>query len=220
MTKHPLHWLPNALTILRPVLSLLIAWMIIRIAVFERVHSGMAMPAEMLDVSVQFRQFWGQTAFITFCIAAATDWLDGYLARLWNAETRFGRLLDPIADKFVVNLPLLAIAWASGWALPVTLPVVIILVRDAVITGLRFAGLGAGRMAVSLTAKIKTFLEMVLLALFLASVAMLPPYSDWTKALMTSWLFGLWGVACLSAWTGCVYALRLVRPDPAPRAEH
>lgn len=218
MSKHPLFWLPNALTLTRPALSLLIAWMIVKIAVFERVHSGMNIPmeADLLAASVDYRHFWGRLAFVIFCLAAATDWLDGYLARLWQVESRFGRLLDPIADKFVVNLPLLAIAWAAGWSLPVLLPVLVIVIRDVLITGLRFAGLSPSRMAVSFTAKVKTFLEMLLVALFLASVALLPPYSDWTSKLLTVWMFGLWGVSLLSAWTGIVYIVRLLIREPGP----
>lgn len=42
------------------------------------------------------------SAFIVFALASITDWVDGFLARLWKAETAFGRLFDPLADKFLV----------------------------------------------------------------------------------------------------------------------
>ncbi len=215
MKQHPLHWLPNFLTLLRPIMSILIAWMIVKIAVFEAAHGHIPMDETQFGSPVTaFRHFWGGLAFVTFSLAAVTDWLDGYLARKWHAETRFGRLLDPIADKIMVNLPLLAIAWATSWALPVLVPVCIIICRDALITGLRFSGLKASTMAVSFTAKLKTFMEMILLALFLAILALLPPTSDWTRAILTSWMFALWGVAFLSAWTGIVYLLRLSGSPP------
>lgn len=39
-------------------------------------------------------------AALIFCVAAVTDWFDGFLARRWNQSTRFGAFLDPVADKF------------------------------------------------------------------------------------------------------------------------
>ncbi|MCG8443398.1 MAG: CDP-alcohol phosphatidyltransferase family protein, partial [Caulobacterales bacterium] len=42
---------------------------------------------------------WNVFAFLCFLLAAATDWFDGYLARRWGVESRFGAQLDPIADK-------------------------------------------------------------------------------------------------------------------------
>ena len=219
MRKHPLFWLPNLLTMLRLTMSVLIAWMIIKVAQFEMIHvSGFDhFSTEFAEeyAALQFRQFWGRLAFLTFVVSAVTDWLDGYLARKFEAESQFGRLLDPIADKFTVNLPLLAIAWAAGWALPIMIPVMVIIVRDALITGLRFAGLGASSMAVSAIAKVKTMLEMVLVAVFLAIMAMLSPFSVWTDGILTTWLFGLWGVAVLSGWTGLVYILRLTKSEMA-----
>src|SRR5690606_14131323 len=44
-----------------------------------------------------------KTAFIIFVVAATTDWVDGYLARRWNASSRWGAILDPIADKILVT---------------------------------------------------------------------------------------------------------------------
>src|SRR5262249_52139689 len=42
------------------------------------------------------------SAFIVYCAAAATDFLDGYLARKWKVEGAFGRVVDPFADKILV----------------------------------------------------------------------------------------------------------------------
>lgn len=222
MKQHPLAWLPNLLTITRCFMSLAVAWVIIKIALHEAaLTTDMAMPIDVAAVhaklSMDYRQHWASIGFIIFAISAFTDWLDGALARRWHAESRFGRLLDPIADKLIVGLPLLAIAWASGWTLPIMIPVLVIVFRDGLITLLRFAGLGATSMAVSYVAKFKTFLEMLLIAFFLVAMAMFGPLTPLSQALLTTWLFALWGVALLSAWTGLAYLLRLrVRKAPEP----
>ena len=51
-------------------------------------------------------------AFWIFVIAASTDWVDGYLARRWNATTRWGAILDPIADKVLVTGAILGVLGA------------------------------------------------------------------------------------------------------------
>lgn len=220
MQKHPLFWLPNVLTIIRCLMSVFIAGTIVKIVLHQSaMPEGMALPPEAIrahmDVSMQYRQYWASIGFVVFALAAVTDFLDGYLARKWESESRFGRLLDPIADKLVVGLPLLAIGWASGWVLPIALPVLVIVIRDTLITLLRFAGLGASSMAVSYVAKFKTFLEMILVALFLAAMAMMNAFTPLNEALMTIWTYGLWGVAILSAWTGLSYLFRLrIRKAP------
>ncbi len=56
-------------------------------------------------------------ASVIFIIAAATDFLDGYYARLYDQETEFGRLLDPIADKILIFSTLFALYTISGQSL-------------------------------------------------------------------------------------------------------
>ena len=47
-----------------------------------------------------------------FVVAALTDWLDGYLARLWNQQSALGAFLDPVADKLIVAVALVLLASA------------------------------------------------------------------------------------------------------------
>ncbi len=220
MTRHPLFWLPNLLTVARCLSSVFVAWIILAISRHEAsMAPAMILSSELAAThalaSMQYRQFWGGIGLVVFVLAAFSDWLDGSLARRWNAQSRFGRLLDPIADKLAIGLPLLAIAAASEWALPVALPVFVIIFRDVLITVLRFVGLGAGAMKVSIAAKIKTAYEMLVVAFFLFALATLSPATALSGALLTSWLFALWGAAILSAWTGIAYVIRLFgRPQP------
>ena len=76
--------LPNSLTILRLVLA----------AVFFVVLNQYRYP------NGPTWALW--TAVAVFVLAALTDWLDGYLARKWDVETAFGRIMDPVCDKVLV----------------------------------------------------------------------------------------------------------------------
>ena len=60
-------------------------------------------------------------AALIFCVAAVTDWFDGFLARRWNQSTRFGAFLDPVADKVLVAIAMVLVTehYHSWW---VTLP--------------------------------------------------------------------------------------------------
>ena len=73
-------------------------------------------------------------ALAVFCLAAATDWLDGYLSRKLNQRTAFGIFMDPLADKFLVLSALCIFLWkniVSVWI------VIIIVAREFTITSMR-----------------------------------------------------------------------------------
>ncbi|MBA1242256.1 CDP-diacylglycerol--glycerol-3-phosphate 3-phosphatidyltransferase [Pseudomonas japonica] len=106
-----------------------------------------------------------------FAIAAATDWLDGYLARRLEQSTPFGAFLDPVADKLTVAvaLVLLVQAHANIW---LTLPAAVIIGREIVVSALRewMAELGArAQVAVSSLGKWKTAAQMVALIILLGN---------------------------------------------------
>jgi cardiolipin synthase len=67
----------------------------------------------MLGICVFFYIFQKKyiAAIVLFVIAAITDLFDGYLARLWSSTSKFGALLDPIADKILINLSMYSIAY-------------------------------------------------------------------------------------------------------------
>lgn len=106
-------------------------------------------------------------AAIIFVIAAATDALDGYLARKNNEITTFGKFLDPIADKVLViaaMLYLMIIAPASVqlWA------VMVVIFREFVVTGVRLIAVDKGKViAASPYGKIKTAATMLALIIML-----------------------------------------------------
>jgi CDP-diacylglycerol--glycerol-3-phosphate 3-phosphatidyltransferase/cardiolipin synthase len=111
-------------------------------------------------------------AVSVFAFAGVTDFLDGYIARLWGQQSPLGRMLDPIADKLLVGAALLLLVadqTISGWSIWAALT---ILSREILVSGLRefLAELNV-RVAVSRLAKWKTAVQMVALCVLLAGSA-------------------------------------------------
>ncbi len=98
-------------------------------------------------------------AVLLFSVAAITDWLDGYLARKQGLESLLGKLLDPLADKLVVQAVLILAAELGripGWF------VVLLLSREIAITGLRAIASTEGlQIDVVQSGKLKTALQLV-----------------------------------------------------------
>ncbi len=85
-----------------------------------------------------FHRPWADWFALTlFIVAAITDYFDGYLARLWKQESKFGTMLDPIADKAMVVIALLIITGYSGMNPWLILPATAILFREVFVSGLR-----------------------------------------------------------------------------------
>ncbi|RDB42346.1 CDP-diacylglycerol--glycerol-3-phosphate 3-phosphatidyltransferase [Halomonas sp. DQ26W] len=139
-----------------------------------------------------------------FALAAVTDWLDGYLARLLDQATPFGAFLDPVADKLMVAvaLALLIERFDSVW---LTLPALVIIGREIVISALRewMAEMGKrGSVAVSWLGKVKTTLQMIALLLLLAfppgtQLALVGVATLYVAAVLTLWSMVLY---LRSAW--------------------
>jgi CDP-diacylglycerol--glycerol-3-phosphate 3-phosphatidyltransferase len=119
-----------------------------------------------------FHRPWADWFALTLFIAAAvTDYFDGYLARLWKQESKFGAMMDPIADKAMVVIAIMVLTGYSGMNPWLILPATIILFREVFVSGLReFLGASAGLLQVTKLAKWKTTMQMVALAvLFLGT---------------------------------------------------
>jgi cardiolipin synthase len=111
-------------------------------------------------------------ALILFVVAATTDWLDGYLARAWKQESKFGTMLDPISDKAMVVIALLVICGFSGMNPWILLPATLIMFRETFVSGLReFLGDTAGTLAVTKLAKWKTAAQMTAIAVLFSTGA-------------------------------------------------
>ena len=109
------------------------------------------------------------TASTIFGLAGLTDFVDGYLARKYNQESRFGAFLDPVADKLLVAVALLLIVEREGmfW---ITLAAIIIISREITISALRewMAETGQrSKVAVAFTGKVKAVTQIFALIFLL-----------------------------------------------------
>src|SRR3954453_10460598 len=137
-----------------------------------------------------------------FLVAAATDPLDGYFARMWGQQSSFGRMLDPIADKLLVASCLLMLAandTIKGWSLWAA---IVILCREILVSGLReyLAELNV-RVQVTHLAKWKTTLQLVAIGFLIlgtAGDAIVPGVPPTGLSL-------LWLSALLTLYTGWDY---------------
>lgn len=137
-------------------------------------------------------------AFISACF---TDFMDGYVARLWSQTTRFGQFLDPIADKLMVASTLMLLV-GFGRIQPVSfLPAIIILCREILVSGLRefLSGLQV-RMPVSALAKWKTAAQMGAISLLL--IGDISPFGGAVNLIGEGLL---WIAAVLTLMTGYTY---------------
>ncbi|MGS4945291.1 CDP-diacylglycerol--glycerol-3-phosphate 3-phosphatidyltransferase [Meridianimarinicoccus sp. RP-17] len=167
-------------------------------------------PALALVFVVLPRPLSDWAALALFVGAAITDWCDGYLARRWNQTSRFGAMLDPIADKAMVITALallLALFRLDPWLL---VPATVILFREVFVSGLReFLGPDAHRLKVTPLAKWKTTAQMVAITLLFLSLALggqddaLPGQAARATGVLGLALF--WIAAVLTAITGWDY---------------
>lgn len=127
-----------------------------------------------------------------------TDFLDGYLARKYNVVSSIGTFLDPIADKILIAV-LLVVFVDIGYLDDFwVIPVMVILVREFVISGLReFLATKEVKVPVTLIAKWKTTIQMVALGGLL-----LTPVHLWFLYLGQA---GILAAAAITAYTGFIY---------------
>jgi len=141
-------------------------------------------------------------ALVTFAVAGATDALDGIIARKLGAESSFGRMLDPIADKLIVSAALLMLA-ADGTLQGIHLvPALVILCREILVSGLReFLAAAAVSLPVTRLAKVKTTVQVAAIAALIASSATERMLTGVTNAALA----GMWIAAGLTFYTGYAY---------------
>lgn len=143
-------------------------------------------------------------AFVVFCIAGATDYLDGYLARAQGTVSKLGVFLDPIADKIMVAGAIIMLVENNivrGWTV---IAAIIILIREITVSGLReyLAGIQVS-VPVSQLAKWKTAFQMISIgALILAGAAEIR--FTWLPAYQVG-VASLWAAAILTLVTGYDY---------------
>ena len=152
-------------------------------------------------------------ASVMFVVFAATDWLDGYLARKLNQTSSFGAFLDPVADKFLVCAALLVLVHLQRAVVFVAL---IIIGREIAISALRewMAQIGASKsVAVHMIGKIKTSVQMVAIPFLL--------YDGLLFGVVDTHVWGTWLIwisAVLTVWS-MVYYLQKALPEIRARVK-
>ena len=142
---------------------------------------------------------WRIVACLTFCVASATDFADGWIARRYQLVTSFGKVADPIADKALTGSALILLSaydrlswWVTG----------VILLREWGVTALRFWVIRYGIIPASRGGKLKTALQTAAIAGFLWPVP--APFDLVSAGLMVAALI-------VTVVTGVDYVLQAVR---------
>ena len=152
-------------------------------------------------------------ATVMFVVFAATDWLDGYLARKLNQTSSFGAFLDPVADKFLVCACVLVLVHLGRADVFVAL---IIIGREIAISALRewMAQIGASKsVAVHMIGKLKTVSQMVAIPFLL--------FDGLLFGIINTRVWGLWLIwisAVLTVWS-MVYYLQKAIPEIRAKAK-
>ncbi len=152
-------------------------------------------------------------ATVMFVVFAATDWLDGFLARKLNQVSSFGAFLDPVADKFLVCACVLVLVHLQRADVFVAL---IIIGREIAISALRewMAQIGASRsVAVHMIGKLKTVMQMVAIPFLLFDGMLFGLIDTRTWGL---WL--IWIAAIMTVWS-MAYYLKKALPEIRARAK-
>jgi CDP-diacylglycerol--glycerol-3-phosphate 3-phosphatidyltransferase len=147
---------------------------------------------------------WRIAACLTFCVASATDFVDGWIARRFELVTSFGKVADPIADKALTGTALVLLSaygqlpwWVTG----------VILLREWGVTALRFWVIRYGIIPASRGGKLKTALQIAAIAWYLWPVP--SPYD-----VVGPWLMG--AALIVTLVTGLDYVLQAIRLRRTP----
>lgn len=156
-------------------------------------------------VLVLFQNFYAQlAALLVFVLAAATDSVDGYVARKYDMVSDFGKFMDPLADKLLVAAALCALVGAgktSVWVL------FIIIVREFVVTGLRLIAVDNGVViAASMWGKVKTVLQIIVVSVGLLPWNIGQAYVLFKGVTVLDLL--MWLMAAVTVISGCEYIFK------------
>lgn len=145
--------LPNKITVSRIILSIFVLFLLI----FPLEKIGINLPTIIIDGKIQVNVINFVCGFL-FMIGCVTDFIDGHLARKYNMVTDFGKVMDAIADKLLVNGVLIILA-CTGF-INMIIPVIIIS-RDIIVDSIKMVvGEKQGAVGASKAGKLKTVFMM------------------------------------------------------------
>lgn len=162
----------------------------------------LAIPAIILSFYIE-NKYANLITISIFIFACITDFFDGYLARAWKVQSKFGMLFDPIADKLIVVSTIIMLVYKHKINDYTIVPSVIIVCREILVPGLREFLIAKNiSLPVSKAGKIKTFLQMV------AVVALI--MSDYEPTQYVG-VICLWVAAAMTIWSGYNYILASIK---------
>ena len=140
-------------------------------------------------------------AIVLFVLAAATDGIDGHIARKYNQVTDFGKFIDPLADKILVISALICMV-EFGYISSIA--VIIIIAREFMVTGLRIAAISSGKViAAAMSGKIKTVIQIVCITAIMLAYAF--DINDSVEAFLNA---GVWIMVFVTIYSGCEYMVK------------
>lgn len=146
-------------------------------------------------------------AFGIFVIAAASDFVDGYLARAWQQQSAFGKMLDPIADKLLVGASVLMLVYDSTISGTSIWAALIILCREILVSGLReFLAELQVKLHVTWLSKWKTIMQLIAIGLLIIG----PAAGAYAQGIVAMGMALLWVAAFITLWTGYGYTVAAV----------
>jgi CDP-diacylglycerol--glycerol-3-phosphate 3-phosphatidyltransferase len=179
---------PNVLTLLRIACVPLLIWLLM--------HTG-PLPSAI--------------AAAVFFLATITDFFDGYIARSYNSATVIGKFLDPMADKLVVTTALIMLAGMSRVPRVPAWMVVVLVVREIMVTGLRAVAASEGLvLGADELGKYKMVLQVI------AIHGLLIHYTYLHADCFAFGMFVLWIALVVTVWSGIDYYLKVLRALTPP----
>ena len=159
-------------------------------------------PVFLFFLMTEFVPYSAYIALAVFILAAATDALDGHIARSRGLVTDFGKFADPLADKILVLSALIGLIELGQIG---AIPVIIIIAREFMVTGLRIVAIGSGKViAAGISGKIKTVLQMIVTILLMV---ILPFRADYI-ALEVIAQIGIWAMVAITVYSGAEYIVQ------------
>lgn len=150
--------LPNKITTFRMGCVLVIAFLLL----FPWANMGINVPVLFNGVDLVYL-----ITFVLFLVASFSDFLDGHIARKYNMVTNYGKFMDPIADKLLVNSLFIILMVSGPFRIPAWITVIMI-ARDLIVDAIRLLAAEQHKvLAASFWGKLKTVLQMVALSFVL-----------------------------------------------------
>jgi len=152
-------------------------------------------------------------ATMLFILAALTDYYDGYFAKKYNLVSNFGKIMDPIADKFLILAAFFVfvqMGLVAGWMF------FLIFLRESILTGFRLVAITKGQvLAAEIAGKRKTVLQIstILVILVCLIIKRVDPFDSWDPYPRQNFynfsdgvvLFLMWAVVGITLYSGGQY---------------